>query len=147
MGGSESDCRNTGAVALGPRLSGILGPLQSCGISPLSQDPLSQLLPTQEFVLRLSQTYCSDFFNWEDKFRCSQNQKTGQIIMGPFFPASIQAQNLNLDILLSSVCHLLSNKPPHSCVHTSGLQKGRPVSGWCTKGPHRGETCSESLNT
>lgn len=74
-GGSQSDCQNTGAVALGPRLSGTLGPLQGCGYLSLSQDPLSQLLPTEEFVLGLSQTCCSDPFNWEDKFRSLQNQK------------------------------------------------------------------------
>lgn len=66
---------NTGTVALEPRLLRTLGPLQGCGISPLSQDPLSQLLPTQKLVLGLSQTCFSDPFNWEGKFRYLQNQK------------------------------------------------------------------------
>lgn len=54
MGGSQYGCQDTGPMALGPRLLGTLGPLQGCDICPLSQDPLSQLLPTQEFVLVLS---------------------------------------------------------------------------------------------
>lgn len=61
--------------------------------------------------------------------------------MGPFFcqvsshqgwsVAWFQGQSLNLDILLNFVCHLLSNKSPHSGVYTPGPQGGRPVSGWC----------------